>query len=178
MLPRVQSFVQQVSHKPAMRLEVAKHLGHRAVQASFLPTNSGQREGTGWFPPLYTGFQALSWSALTYVIRAPTPSGGITPTGPLSFPPLIPPFPAFHTCGSSSHLLFPLWPATFCPPSWVAGFLQMSPFMAVFFSCWGCLEEDQTRWVFPELKVLGVLCICGRTPGIERYPTSLLAAGH
>ena len=30
----------------------------------------------------------------------------------------------------------------------------------------------------PELKVLGVLCIHGQTPGIECYPTSLLAAGH
>ena len=68
MLPRVQTFVQQVNHKPAMCLEVASHLGHRAVQASFVATNSGQREATGWFPPLYTSFQAPSWSALTYVI--------------------------------------------------------------------------------------------------------------
>lgn len=30
----------------------------------------------------------------------------------------------------------------------------------------------------PELKVLGVLCIRGQTPGIECYPTSLLAAGQ
>ena len=87
---------------------------------------------------------------------------------------------SLHRCAVCQNLTDEdtLWPATFCPPSWVAGFLQMSPFMAVFFSCWGCLEEDQTRWVFPELKVLGVLCICGRTPVIERYPTSLLAAGH
>ena len=134
MLPRVQSLVQQVSHEPAMGLEVAGHLGHRVVQASFLPTNSGQQEGTGWFPPLYTGSQAPSWSALTYVIWAPTPSGGITPTGPLSFPPLIPPFPEFHISspprtysfpsGQPVSALLPGCPAfSGCPLSWLYLFL-------------------------------------------------------
>ena len=82
-----------------------------------------------------------------------------------------------------SHLWL-LLPLTLSPladhflPSFLGGRLSLDvPSHGCIYSCWGCFEEDQTRWVFPELKVLGVLCICGQTPGIERYPTSL-AAGH
>ena len=176
MLPRVQSFVQQVSHKPAMRLEVAGHLGHRVVQASFLPTNSGQREGTGWFPPLYTGSQAPSWSALrhpgTHTLR------GYYTHRAIEFPFFDPSLPCIS-------YLRPLLPLTLSPlaghflPSFLGGWLSLDvPFHGCIYSCWGCFEEDQTKRVFPELRVLGILCIRGQTPGIERYPTSLLAASH
>ena len=91
-------------------------------------------------------------------------------------------FPSFDPsllCISYLRLLLPL---TLSPRAsqflLLGGLLSLDvPSHGCIYSCWGCFDEDQTRWVFPELKVLGVLCIRGQTPGIERYPTSL-AAGH
>lgn len=90
----------------------------------------------------------------------------------------FPSFDASLPCISYPRLLLPLTLSPlaghFLPSLLGRQYFPDAPFHGCIYSRWGCFEEDQTRWVFPELKVLGVLCFCGQTPGTERYPLLFL----